>query len=129
MGGGMMGGRGMGGMGGGMMGGRGMGGMGGGMMGGRSMGGMGGGMMGGRGMMGGMGGGMGRMFNLTGSSRNFTLAGGSSAPMIRTGLRNNPAAAPVTQRSPSNRNNNSSSVPLPLYNGQRQNLRGGRSPN
>ncbi len=140
--GGMMGGMGggsMGGMGGGsMMGGRGgmMGGMGGGsMMGGRGgmMGGMsGGGMMGGRG---GMGGGGGMMFNLLGPQSSYTLTLLNQQQMLRSrrDAVRAPISVPATVSRPMTESGaskeGSPSVPLPRFNGQRRDLRGGRSPN
>ena len=129
----------MGGMGGGsMMGGRGgmMGGMGGGsMMGGRGgmMGGMsGGGMMGGRG---GMGGGGGMMFNLLGPQSSYTLTLLNQQQMLRSrrDAVRAPIAVPATVSRPMTESGaskeGSPSVPLPRFNGQRRDLRGGRSPN
>ncbi len=133
-GGGMMGGMGgmMGGMGGGsMMGGRG--GMMGGMSGGGMMGGMsGGGMMGGRG---GMGGGGGMMFNLLGPQSSYTLTLLNQQQMLRSrrDAVRAPIAVPATVSRPMTESGaskeGSPSVPLPRFNGQRRDLRGGRSPN
>ena len=117
------------------MGGRGgmMGGMsGGGMMGGRS----GGGMMGGRGgMMGGMGGGSGMMFNLLGPQSSYTLTLLNQQQMLRS--RRDAVRAPISVPATISRSTTESgaskegspSVPLPRFNGQRRDLRGGRSPN
>ncbi len=117
-----------------MMGGRGgmMGGMGGG-----SMGGMGGGsMMGGRGgMMGGMGGGGGMMFNLLGPQSSYTLTLLNQQQMLRSrrDAVRAPIAVPATVSRPMTESGaskeGSPSVPLPRFNGQRRDLRGGRSPN
>ena len=95
--------------------------------------------MGGGGMMGGMGGGGmmgGRMkFNLLGASPNFGMAVESYTRLLRTDLRQVPMGTPgirqptVSLLSDREREPASPSVPLPRFNGQRQNLRGGRSPN
>ncbi len=114
-----------------MMGGRG--GMMGGMSGGGMMGGMsGGGMMGGRG---GMGGGGGMMFNLLGPQSSYTLTLLNQQQMLRSrrDAVRAPISVPATVSRPMTESGaskeGSPSVPLPRFNGQRRDLRGGRSPN
>ncbi len=105
-----------------MMGGRG------GMMGGMS----GGGMMGGRG---GMGGGGGMMFNLLGPQSSYTLTLLNQQQMLRSrrDAVRAPISVPATVSRPMTESGaskeGSPSVPLPRFNGQRRDLRGGRSPN
>jgi len=97
------------------------------------MGGMGGGGMMGGGMMGGRGG---MMFNLLGPQSSYTLTLLNQQQMLRS--RRGAIRAPISVSaagSPSatdergvNRGE-SPQVPLPRFNGQRRDLRGGRSPN